>query len=83
MDVNVRFTGIDAFEFTDEVAIFDLLGMPLVHGWLVDPQVSLLRHLLTFYLKCTRLDPNVCQCNNKLKHPPRSAQPARFGPEPV
>ena len=40
MDVNVRFTGIDAFEFTDEVAIFDLLGMQLVHGWLVDPQAG-------------------------------------------
>jgi hypothetical protein len=40
VDVNVRFTGIDAFEFTDEVAIFDLLGMQLLHGWLVDPQVG-------------------------------------------
>ena len=38
VDVNVRFTGIDSFEFTDEVAVFDLLGMQLVHGWLVDPQ---------------------------------------------
>ena len=40
MDVNVRFTDIDKFEFTDEVAIFDLLGIPLVHGWLIDPQAS-------------------------------------------
>jgi hypothetical protein len=23
---------------TPEVAVFDLLGIPLVHGWLVDPQ---------------------------------------------
>ena len=36
----MRFTGIDSFEFTDEVAVFDLLGMQLLHGWLVDPQAS-------------------------------------------
>lgn len=38
IDVNVRFNAPDAFEATREVAIFDLLGIPLVHGWLVDPQ---------------------------------------------
>lgn len=40
VDVNVRFTDFDKFEFTEEVAIFDLLGIPLVHGWLIDPQAS-------------------------------------------
>lgn len=35
IDVNVRFSGPAAFEFTDEVAIFDLLGLPLLHGWVV------------------------------------------------
>jgi MINDY deubiquitinase len=39
IDVNVRFHDIRGFEFTDEVAIFDLLDTSLVHGWLVDPQV--------------------------------------------
>ncbi len=48
VDVNVRFSGIDSFEFTDEVAVFDLLGMQLVHGWLVDPQVFLIRSELGF-----------------------------------
>ncbi|MEW5307491.1 MAG: hypothetical protein WDW36_009883 [Sanguina aurantia] len=38
IDVNVRFNAPDAFEATREVAVFDLLGIPLVHGWLVDPQ---------------------------------------------
>ncbi len=37
LDVNVRFTDVNAFEFTGETAIFDLLRLPLVHGWLVDP----------------------------------------------
>ncbi|KAK6158090.1 hypothetical protein DH2020_005404 [Rehmannia glutinosa] len=30
--------GIDDFEFTRECAIFDLLDIPLYHGWIVDPQ---------------------------------------------
>lgn len=33
IDVNVRFNAPDAFEATREVAVFDLLGIPLVHGW--------------------------------------------------
>lgn len=39
IDVNVRFDGIRSFEFTDEVAMFDLMDIGLVHGWLVDPAV--------------------------------------------
>ena len=39
VDVNVRFHDVKGFEFTDEIAIFDLLDISLVHGWLVDPQV--------------------------------------------
>ena len=39
VDVNVKFHDIRAFEFTEEVAVFDLLDLSLVHGWLVDPQV--------------------------------------------
>ncbi|XP_036309085.1 ubiquitin carboxyl-terminal hydrolase MINDY-1 isoform X2 [Pipistrellus kuhlii] len=38
LDVNVRFTGVSDFEYTPECSIFDLLGVPLYHGWLVDPQ---------------------------------------------
>jgi hypothetical protein len=37
IDVNVKFHNAHAFEPTPEVAVFDLLGIPLVHGWLVDP----------------------------------------------
>ena len=39
--LQVRFDDVHGFEFTDEVAIFDLLDVSLVHGWLVDTQVSL------------------------------------------
>lgn len=39
LDVNVRFTGVTDFEYTPECIAFDLLDIPLYHGWLVDPQV--------------------------------------------
>eukprot|EP00775_Hariotina_reticulata_P007703 gene7703-7902_t len=42
IDVNVKFHNVHAFEPTPEVAVFDLLGIPLVHGWLVDPQLLFL-----------------------------------------
>lgn len=38
LDVNVKFTGVRDFEYTPECIIFDLLRVPLFHGWLVDPQ---------------------------------------------
>lgn len=44
IDLNPRFHDCRAYEFTDEVAIFDLLQVPLLHGWLVDPQVRFRVH---------------------------------------
>ncbi|XP_050228329.1 uncharacterized protein LOC126677647 isoform X2 [Mercurialis annua] len=38
IDVNIKFRRIDDFEFTRECAIFDLLDIPLYHGWIIDPQ---------------------------------------------
>ncbi|CAI8009348.1 Ubiquitin carboxyl-terminal hydrolase MINDY-1 [Geodia barretti] len=38
LDVNVRFDSVKGFEFTSEIVIFDLLNVPLYHGWLPDPQ---------------------------------------------
>ncbi|KAI8530363.1 hypothetical protein RHMOL_Rhmol11G0052100 [Rhododendron molle] len=38
IDVNIKFLRIHDFEFTPECAIFDLLDIPLYHGWIVDPQ---------------------------------------------
>ncbi|XP_052209939.1 uncharacterized protein LOC127813172 [Diospyros lotus] len=38
IDVNTKFRRFDDFEFTPECAIFDLLDIPLYHGWIVDPQ---------------------------------------------
>lgn len=38
VDVNPRFSHCKAFEFTDEVAIFDLVDISLYHGWLYSPE---------------------------------------------
>ncbi|XP_027085292.1 uncharacterized protein [Coffea arabica] len=38
IDVNIKFRRIADFEFTRECAIFDLLDIPLYHGWIVDAQ---------------------------------------------
>lgn len=38
LDVNVRFTSVSDFEYTPELIFFDLLHIPLYHGWLVDPE---------------------------------------------
>lgn len=40
LDVNVKFTGVSDFEYTPECIIFDLLQIPLYHGWLLDPQLT-------------------------------------------
>ncbi|KAM6150120.1 ubiquitin carboxyl-terminal hydrolase MINDY-2 [Erethizon dorsatum] len=40
LDVNVKFTGVRVFEYTPECVVFDLLDIPLYHGWLVDPQTD-------------------------------------------
>ena len=51
LDVNVKFTGVQDFEYTPECIIFDLLNISLYHGWLVDPQVSSLFFILNDFLK--------------------------------
>lgn len=46
LDVNIRFTGISDFEYTPECIIFDLLRIPLYHGWLIDPELEELRNAI-------------------------------------
>jgi len=36
IDLNVQFSDITSFEYTTECSVFDLLGVPLVHGWMMD-----------------------------------------------
>lgn len=46
LDVNIRFTGITDFEYTPECIIFDLLRIPLYHGWLIDPSLEELKNAI-------------------------------------
>ncbi|CAI5732643.1 unnamed protein product [Peronospora destructor] len=41
LDVNVRFHKITDFEYTVACAVFDMLDIVLVHGWLLDDQDNL------------------------------------------
>ena len=36
LDLNVIFSSVNKFEFTEEMSLFDALGIPLLHGWLYD-----------------------------------------------
>ncbi|CAF1014048.1 unnamed protein product [Rotaria sp. Silwood1] len=47
LDVNLKFDGVDKFEYTPECIIFDLLNIQLFHGWVIDPQDTELRTIVT------------------------------------
>ena len=48
MDVNPRFaSGPSGVEYTAELAAFDLLGVELVHGWLLDPRDIETSHVIS------------------------------------
>lgn len=36
LDLNVIFSGVNKFEFTEEISVFDALGIQLLHGWIYD-----------------------------------------------
>ncbi|OZJ03530.1 hypothetical protein BZG36_03416 [Bifiguratus adelaidae] len=38
LDVNVKFSNINAFEPTSGLSLFDILNVDIVHGWVVDPE---------------------------------------------
>ena len=44
MDVNPKFNaGVTGVEYTKNLAAFDLLGVELVHGWLLDAVIQVAR----------------------------------------
>lgn len=38
LDLNVCFSSVNSFEFTEGISVFDALDIPLLHGWVLDPQ---------------------------------------------
>ncbi|KAL0097693.1 hypothetical protein J3Q64DRAFT_1714787 [Phycomyces blakesleeanus] len=47
LDVNIGFSSIRDFEPTEELAMFDLFDVDLIHGWVADPQDSQTFDLVT------------------------------------
>ena len=37
LDVNCHFKATTAFEYTQELTVFDVLNVPLYHGWVPQP----------------------------------------------
>lgn len=46
VDVNVKFNSVTGFEYTADLAMFDMAGVRLLHGWLIDPQDRVLAELV-------------------------------------
>ena len=46
IDVNVKFDSVEGFEYTPELSLFDLAQVSLVHGWVIDPQDTVLFELV-------------------------------------
>eukprot|EP00117_Sycon_ciliatum_P033533 scpid71386/ scgid25784/ Protein FAM63A len=46
LNMNVKMSRVDQFEYTPEMIIFDLVGVNLYHGWLVEPGSSIHSDLL-------------------------------------
>ncbi|CAF2992500.1 unnamed protein product [Rotaria sp. Silwood2] len=46
LDINLIFNGVDKFEYTRECIVFDLLGIQLFHGWVIDPQNNELQKIV-------------------------------------
>ena len=38
LDFNPRFNSVSGHEYTSNIVLFDLLDIPLLHGWVIDPQ---------------------------------------------
>ena len=38
VDINIKFSGCSKFEYTAEIALFDIFHIRLFHSWVVDPQ---------------------------------------------
>ncbi|XP_032503646.1 LOW QUALITY PROTEIN: ubiquitin carboxyl-terminal hydrolase MINDY-1-like [Phocoena sinus] len=68
LDGNVLFTGVSDSEYTPGCSVFDLLGIPLYHGWLVDPQspeaVSAGGKLSYNQLSCNQLLQPIITCKH-------------------
>lgn len=65
LDVNVKFSDCNAFEYTRELDIFDLFLINLYHGWLIDPEQTEFHRLLAAksYNQLVEMSINFSQMN--------------------
>lgn len=60
MDVNVQFSSVSSFEFDRNVAVFDMFGLQLYHGWVVavDDDMYAMLHSMSYNTAATEADKN-------------------------
>eukprot|EP00466_Bigelowiella_natans_P000415 jgi/Bigna1/125732/aug1.1_g440 len=66
LDVNVKFGGVKAFEYTQELDAFYMLGMDLIHGWVVDKDNQTLHNMLA-NLSYNQMTDLIVDVNSKLE----------------
>jgi ubiquitin carboxyl-terminal hydrolase MINDY-1/2 len=77
LDLNVLFSGVTAFEFTEEISVFDALDIPLLHGWVLDPQDTITssviktndsyNHLMFKLVEYRSIQERVSSCTQKIE----------------
>jgi ubiquitin carboxyl-terminal hydrolase MINDY-1/2 len=77
LDLNVLFSGVTAFEFTEEISVFDALDIPLLHGWVLDPQDMITssviktndsyNHLMFKLVEYRSIQERVSSCTRKIE----------------
>lgn len=64
LDVNIHFTGVKRFEYTPACALFDILNIPLMHGWIIDKADQELLRLIDG-LSYNRIVEKIVSTNNE------------------
>ena len=80
LDVNVRFDKVDGLEYTEDLLIFDLMHVRLLHGWIVDPQDTV-THSVLGRLTYNQLVEKVIEFQSPAR-PQAMASPAPAPPPP-
>lgn len=81
LDVNVRFDKVDGLEYSEDLVIFDLMHVRLLHGWLVDPQ-DRATHAVVGRLTYNQLVEKVISMSSPAR-PPHASAPSPSAAAPV
>ena len=66
----MRFDAVDGLEYSEDLLIFDLLRVRLLHGWLVDPQDTATAAAVGASSQAARLPPpSLLTLARSLPHP--------------